>query len=170
MLASLGITKDLIADLIINIGSIVVLFVIVKKLAYKPVKKFMDARTERVMAQKTEAEALKAEAEEKEARYSALLAECENAKAAAIKEGEKQAHKESEEIISEAKKKAEEIVSKANIKAQDKYDRAVEEANDYIVNLTIDASSMLLKREINDDDNKKIVEEFLNSVDGDKNA
>ena len=58
MLASLGITKDLIADLIINIGSIVVLFVIVKKLAYKPVKKFMDARTERVMAQKTEAEAL----------------------------------------------------------------------------------------------------------------
>ena len=61
-------------------------------------------------------------------------------------------------------------MSKANIKAQDKYDRAVEEANDYIVNLTIDASSMLLKREINDDDNKKIVEEFLNSVDGDKNA
>lgn len=170
MLASLGITKDLVADLIINIGSIVVLFIIVKKLAYKPVKKFMDARTERVMAQKAEAEALKTLAEEKEEKYNSLLAECEAAKAEAIKEGEKQAHKESEEIISEAKKKAEEIVSKANIKAQDKYNRAVEEANDYIVNLTIDASSMLLKREISDDDNKKIVEEFLKSVDGDKNA
>jgi F-type H+-transporting ATPase subunit b len=170
MLESLGITKDLIADLIINIGSIIVLFVIVKKLAYKPVKKFMYERTERVMAQKAEAEALMAQAEEKEEKYNSLLAECESAKAEAIKEGEKQAHKESEEIISDAKIKAEDIVSKAKAKAQEKYDRAVEEANDYIVNLTIDASSMLLKREINDDDNKKIVEEFLNSVDGDKNA
>lgn len=170
MLASLGITKDLIADLIINIGSIVVLFVIVKRLAYKPVKKFMDARTERVIAQKAEAEALKADADSKIEQYNALLAECETKKAEVIKEGEKQAHKESEEILSEAKAKAEDIVGKANAKAQEKYNRAIEEANDYIVNLTIDASSMLLKREINDDDNKKIVEEFLNSVDGDKNA
>lgn len=170
MLASLGITKDLIADMIINIGSIVVLFVIVKKLAYKPVKKFMDERTERVMAQKAEVETLMAEADEKSAKYNALLAECETAKAEAVKEGEKQAHKESEEIIACAKKTAEEIVSKANIKAQEKYNRAIEEANDYIVNLTIDASSHLLKREITDEDNKKIVEEFLKSADGDKNA
>ncbi len=170
MLESLGITKDLIADLIINIGSIVVLFVIVKKLAYKPVKSFMDARTARVMAQKIEAENLKADAEKQIEKYNSLLAECESAKANAIKEGEKQALKESEEIIADARKTAEEIVGKANTKAQEKYNRAIEEANDYIINLTIDASSMLLKREINDDDNKKIVEEFLKSADGDKNA
>ena len=114
MLESLGITKDLVADLIINIGSIIVLFVIVKKLAYKPVKNFMDARTERVMAQKTEAENLKAESEEKLKEYNVLLAECESAKAEAIKEGEKLAHKESEQIITEAKQKAKEIVDKYN--------------------------------------------------------
>ena len=170
MLTSLGITKDLLADLIINIGSIVVLFVIVKKLAYKPVKKFMDARTERVMAEKAQADALSEEASKKIEEYNALLTECETAKAEAIKEGEKLAHKESEQIITEAKEKAEEIIGKAEAKAQEKYNRAVEEANDYIVNLTIDASSMLLKREINDEDNKKIVENFLNSIDGDKNA
>ena len=170
MLTSLGITKDLLADLIINIGSIVVLFVIVKKLAYKPVKKFMDARTERVMAEKAQADALNEEASKKIEEYNALLTECETAKAEAIKEGEKLAHKESEQIITEAKEKAAEIIGKAEAKAQEKYNRAVEEANDYIVNLTIDASSMLLKREINDEDNKKIVENFLNSIDGDENA
>ncbi len=170
MLESLGITKDLIADIIINIGSIVVLFVIVKKLAYKPVKKFMDERTARVMAEKSQAESLKAEAQEQLQKYNVLLTECETAKSDAIKEGEMQAHKESEEIIANAKKTAEEIVNKANVKAQEKYNRAIEEANDYIVNLTIDASSHLLKREITDEDNKKIVEEFLKSADGDKNA
>ncbi len=169
MLESLGITKDLIADLVINIGSIVVLFLIVKKLAYKPVKKFMDERAARVNALKADAEAREKEAQEKIDEYTVLLAESEKAKSEAIKQGEKQALEESELIIANAKDKAKSIVDNANKKAQEKYDSAVEEANDYIVNLTIDASSHLLKREITDEDNKKIVKDFLDSI-GDKNA
>lgn len=170
MLSSLGITKDLLADLVINIVSIVVLFLVVKKLAYNPVKKFMAARTEKVMAQKLEAEKLAEEAQAKSAEYDELLKECENAKAQAIKEGEALAREESGQIVSAAKEKAQSIIDNANKKAEEKYNRMIDEANDYIVNLTIEASSKLLNREVNDEDNKKIVEAFLNSVDGDKNA
>lgn len=170
MLSSLGITKDLLADLIINTVSIIVLFLVVKKLAYNPVKKFMAARTQRVMAQKVEAEKLVEEANEKSVRYDALLLECESAKNKAVKEGEAIAREESSQIVSAAKEKAQKIIDNADKKAKEKYDRMVEEADDYIVNLTIAASSKLLSREVNDADNKKIVEDFLNSVDGDKNA
>lgn len=170
MLSSLGITKDLLADLVINIVSIVVLFLVVKKLAYNPVKKFMAARTEKVMAQKLEAEQLASEAQAKSSEYDELLKECENAKAQAIKEGEALAREESGQIVSAAKEKAQSIIDNANKKAEEKYNRMIDEANDYIVNLTIEASSKLLNREVNDEDNKKIVEAFLNSVDGDKNA
>lgn len=170
MLSSLGITKDLLADLVINIVSIVVLFLVVKKLAYNPVKKFMAERTEKVMAQKLEAEKLAEEAQAKSSEYDELLKECENAKAQAIKEGEALAREESGQIVSAAKEKAQSIIDNANKKAEEKYNRMIDEANDYIVNLTIDASSKLLKREVNDEDNRKIVEAFLNSVDGDKNA
>ena len=170
MLSSLGITKDLLADLVINIVSIVVLFLVVKKLAYNPVKKFMAARTEKVMAQKLEAEKLAEEAQAKSFEYEELLKECENAKAQAIKEGEALAREESGQIVSAAKEKAQSIIDNANKKAEEKYNRMIDEANDYIVNLTIDASSKLLKREVNDEDNRKIVEAFLNSFDGDENA
>lgn len=170
ILTSLGITKDLIADIVINIGSIVVLFLIVKKLAYTPVKKFMDARTEKLANAQAAADAKMQEAEVKIEEYTQLLDECESAKENAIKEGEKLALEESNRIISSAKQKADEIVSGANKKAQEKYDSAIADANDYIVNLTIDASKVLLQREINDNDNKKIVEDFLNSLDGDNNA
>lgn len=170
VLSSLGITKDLLADLVINIVSIVVLFLVVKKLAYNPVKKFMAARTEKVMAQKLEAEKLAEEAQAKTSEYEELLKECENAKAQAIKEGEALAREESGQIVSAAKEKAQSIIDNANKKAEEKYNRMIDEANDYIVNLTIDASSKLLKREVNDEDNRKIVEAFLNSVDGDENA
>ncbi len=170
MLSSLGITKDLLADLVINIVSIVVLFLVVKKLAYNPVKKFMAARTDKVMAQKLEAEKLAEEAQAKSSEYDELLKQCENAKAQAIKEGEAIAREESGQIVSAAKEKAQSIIDNANKKAEEKYNRMIDEANDYIVNLTIDASSKLLKREVNDEDNRKIVEAFLNSVDGDENA
>ena len=169
MLTSLGINKDLIADFIINIGSIIVLFLIVKKLAYKPIKKFMDERTERVNSVRINAEAREKEAQEKINKYNVLLEESEKAKAKAVKEGEKQALEESKLIVSEAKDKAKVIVDNANKKAKEKYDSTIEEANDYIVNLTIEASSHLLKRELTDEDNKKIVKDFLESV-GDKNA
>lgn len=170
MLSSLGITKDLLADLVINICSIIVLFLVVKKLAYNPVKKFMAARTERVTAQKREAEKLAREAQAKVYEYDELLKECETAKTQAIKDGEAVAREESARIVSVAKEKAQTIIDNANKKAEEKYSKTVEDANDYIVNLTIDASSKLLRREVNDEDNKKIVEDFLNSVDGDKNA
>lgn len=170
MLSSLGITKDLLADLVINIVSIIVLFLVVRKLAYNPVKKFMAQRTEKVMAQKLEAEKLSEQAQEKSAEYDELLKECETAKAQAIKEGEKIAREESGQIISAAKEKAQAILDNANKKAEEKYNRMIDEANGYIVNLTIEATSKLLEREVNDEDNKKIVEEFLNTVDGDENA
>lgn len=170
MLTSLGITKDLIADLIINIGSIIVLFVIVKKLAYKPIKNFMDARTERLSAQKAEAEALSEDADKRLAEYTTLLAECDSAKAKAIAEGEAIAHKKAEEIIIDAQKTAEEIIRKAKLKADEDYQKMMEDATDHIVGLAMDASSALLQRTVNDDDNRKIVEEFLSTIDGDKNA
>ena len=170
MLTSLGITKDLLADLIINVVSIIVLYVIVKKLAYKPIKGFMDARAERLAGERAQAEQLKEEASKKIEEYNALIADSEAARAQAIAEGEAIAHKESEQIVSEAKSTAAEIVRKANAKAEEDYRKAMEEAENHIINLTMEASSVLLNRTVNDEDNRKIVEEFLNSIDGDKNA
>ena len=47
--------SDAVKDLIINIINIIVLFVIVRGLAYKPVKRFLDARKERVSKELSDA-------------------------------------------------------------------------------------------------------------------
>ena len=69
MLQSLGMSKDLIADLLINIVSIIVLYLVVKKLAYNPVKKFLVARTERIEAEKAEVSKTLSEATEMKEKY-----------------------------------------------------------------------------------------------------
>ena len=164
MLQSLGLSKDLIADLLINIVSIIVLYLVVKKLAYKPVKKFLDARTERVEAQKAEAETALIEATEMKEKYDELLKDSENAKADAIKEGINNAKAEANEIINSAREQAKTIVDKANKNAIAKEQEALDNARDEIVNLAIDASQTLLKREFDDADNKRLIEDFLDSL------
>lgn len=59
-------------DLVINILNIVVIFPIVRLLAYKPIRKFLDARRQKLDDEKTANEKIKAEAEEKKAEYEAL--------------------------------------------------------------------------------------------------
>ena len=164
MLQSLGMSKDLIADLLINIVSIIVLYLVVKKLAYKPVKKFLDARTERVEAQKNEAATALTEATEMKEQYEELLKDSENAKADAIKEGINNAKAEATEIINSAREQAKTIVDKANKNAQEKEQEALDNAREEIVNLAIDASATLLKREFDDADNKRLIEDFLDSL------
>ena len=65
--------SDAVKDLIINIINIIVLFVIVRGLAYKPVKKFLDARKERVANELSEASEAKQTAEEEALKYKELI-------------------------------------------------------------------------------------------------
>ena len=113
-------------DFIINIINIIILFVIVKALVYKPVKKFLDARNVKLSNARLEAEKLLNEAEEKKAEYKAAL---DNSKQHA-----------------DAKQEKIEILNSA----QDK-----------ITELAFAISNKILKREINDSDNKAIAEEFF---------
>lgn len=172
MLQSLGMSKDLIADLLINIISIIVLYLVVKKLAYNPVKKFLDQRTSRVEAAKNEAEKNLSEATEMKEKYDAILKDCENAKADALKEGVLNAKEEANEILETARNQAATIIEKANKNAKQKEEELLANSRDEIVNLALDASSALLQRELDDDDNKKIIDDFLDSLNsnGDVNA
>ncbi|MBE6748279.1 MAG: ATP synthase F0 subunit B [Ruminococcaceae bacterium] len=164
MLESLGMSKDLIADLLINIVSIIVLYLVVKKLAYNPVRKFLNARTEKVEAAKAEAQKNLEEATEMKEKYDELLKESENAKAEAIKEGINNARAEATEILDSAREQAKTIVDKANKNAKAKEQELIDSSRDEIVNLAIDASATLLKRDFDDADNKRLIEDFLDSL------
>lgn len=162
----MNISAEMIADLIINIVSILVLFTVVKKLAYKPVKKFMQARTERVMKQREEAEQLAETAKKQSEEYSQLLKNSADAEKSAFKNGEERAKAEAEKIIAAANERAVSIIAAAEKKAEETHRKMLEQSEDEIIDLSIEMSSKLLGREMNDSDNRKIVQKFL----GDNNA
>ena len=153
--------SDLVRDLILNILNILILFFIVRSLAYKPVKKFLDARKARIEKEQADAKELQAQAERSMEEYHALMRESESRANEIIRVAEQKARENSEEITAEAKQQAETIKQKAREDAKKTQRRALVEMKDEVTDLAFQISEKILSREVNEEDNKRIAEEFL---------
>lgn len=153
--------SDAVKDLIINIINIIILFVIVKTLAYKPVKKFLDARKAKIEDQLKEANEAKAQADAAAEQYSKLIADSKAAGSDIIRDAEKQAKQNADTVIENAKKTADGIIEKAKVQAKQEHDAALGSMKDDITDLAFGISARILSREVDNKDNMRIADEFF---------
>ena len=153
-------------DLILNLINIALLYLIVRMLVYKPVRKFLDARKEKVSAQLSEAEKAKAEAAEYKARYEEVLRDSEAHAREIIRCGEDEAAEKAAHIVEEANQKAESILREATLRTEAERRDTLDAMKGEIASLAVDISEKLLQREITDQDNRKIAEDFFAEAHG----
>lgn len=158
--------SDAVKDLIINIINIIILFVIVRGLAYKPVKKFLDARKERVAKELSDAAAAKRNAEEEALKYKELTEKSKAEGTEIINEAERTAKQSAAEIIASAKQSAAEITEKARENAKREREAQVASMKDEIAELAFDISKQVLSREVTDEDNMRIADSFFEKYQG----
>ena len=158
--------SDAVKDLIINIINIVILFVIVRGLAYKPVKKFLDARKERIANELSEASSARQTAEEELLKYKELTEKSRAEGTEIINEAERTAKENAAEIIDMAKKNAAEITEKARETAKKERETQIIAMRGDIAELAFDISKQVLSREVTDEDNMRIADEFFKKYQG----
>ena len=154
--------SDAVKDLIINIVNIIVLFVIVKTLAYKPVKKFLDDRKAKIEKQLNDAAEAQKQADEKSQRYEGLISDSKKECAELKVKAEREAKESADAILANAKADADVITAKAREDAQREHDAKIASVKDDITELAFDISRQVLSREVSDEDNKRIAEGFFN--------
>lgn len=157
-------------DLVLNLLNIVLLFLIVRTLAYKPIRKFMDARTERVNAEARAAEEKAAEAEKLKAEYAGLLENSEAMRQQQADEARKAARAEADQIVSEAHAQADAILEKARAQAKKEHDETLGTMRQDVVDLAFDISEKLLEHSITDADTKKLADRLIDSCAGDEES
>jgi len=155
-------------DLIIQLGAFLVLIAIVFFLGYKPIKKMLTTRKEYVQKQLDDAEAAK-----KTVADAALVAnqEIEKGKEEAlsiINEAKIQADKEATSIIAKAKEEASLRRIKADEEIRQAQEASKQQMRDEIIDVALQASSQVLKRNVDDKDNQRLVDELLDSLNGGK--
>ena len=151
-------------DLLLNIINIVFLFIIVKILVYKPVKKFLDDRREKIKQETEEAQKLTDAANETLAKKDAILEESRIKGEEIASELYNKAQKKADGIINKAKSDAALIKEKAHSDIAAQKEDMIKSSKDEIADLSISIAEKILKREVNKEDNKRIVEEFFDEV------
>ena len=151
-------------NILISLVNLVLLFIIIKKFLYKPVKKVLAERQSQLEqsyseAAKAEADALQSQKEWEKALLKAktdadeiILNATENAKT----------HKDA--IISEATQKADSIINRAKKEAELEKQKATEDIKREIVEVSKALSEKMLEREINTADHKDLIDSFIENI------
>ncbi len=132
-------------DLAIHVVNIIVLYVLLRLLLFKPVKKYMEKREEKIDTQMTEAAAAKKDAEKIKAEYDDKLAnakvECESI----LADGYKEIREHSQAVADDAKKEAEKLIDAARQEAQEYKQRAMDAAKDELTDIAVDMAGRVLR-------------------------
>ena len=151
-------------QILISLANLAILFLLIKKFLYKPVLKMLDARRAEIDSQYRDAAYAKNSAEAKDAELSERLS---NAKVEAediVKEAADIAKNRGDKIIEDAKVQASGIIRQAEVEAELQQKRAEETIKAQIVEISTALSEKMLEREINADDHKVLIDNFINKI------
>ena len=151
-------------NIVVTICNTIITFLIVKKFLFKPVRKMLAARSEEVQAMYDQAEADRAEAAAMKKDYTDSIA---NAKAEATQitqHATRRATVRSEEILAEASRQATDMKKKAEQSIEQERKKAMNEIKDEIAGLSVMIASKIVEKDINEDDHKRMIEEFIDKV------
>jgi F-type H+-transporting ATPase subunit b len=140
---------------IITILNIIILFLILRKLLFKPVTKFMADRTEKIQNTIEQAEKDKTQAKALLEQYEDQLKKAEGEAQDIIRAARDAARQESEQILAEGKAQAEALVANARKQLETDQRAAFARFKAQAAALVVAAAGQLLKRELKEDDSRR---------------
>lgn len=151
-------------DILFHVINVVILFIAIRLLLYKPIRKFMQARADRVEAELVDAEQKQQAAATRQNQLDADAQQAKIEAAQAIASGVQQGQKTGEEVIARARQQADVIVVQAREEARQIQLETKETVRAQAVNMAVEIAGKLLEREVNPEDHQKIIEQFLTKV------
>ncbi len=140
------------------------IFFVAKKFLFVPVKNMIDSRQKEIDAMYDAAGAAKAEAQALESEYKEKLAAAQQTSDRMVKEAVARGQSRQEEIISQANAEARAILDKAAADIAQEKKKALNDAKNEISELAMAIAEKVVGRELNNVDQAKLVDEFINEL------
>lgn len=152
-------------SLLVQILALIIMIIIVMVLLYKPVKKTLDARSNAIESEISNAKQNNIESQKNLTESEQSIVDARKKANEIIAQASEIAEMKKAEIIASG----EQTVTKMKNDAMEEIEIAKQEAQDEIhneiVNVALDASKEILQREINEKDNSRLVDDFLKDID-----
>lgn len=151
-------------QMLASLANLVILFLIVKKFLYKPVKKMMNERRSAIDRDFSEANEAKQSALSDKAFYEEKLKSADSEAEEILNNAVDVAKAREKEIIDDANEKARGIIKRAEADAILEKQKAREEIKKEIVEVSTLISEKMLEREISADDHEKLIDSFIDNI------
>ena len=149
------------ATMIAQVVNFLILAVILRALAYKPVAKMLKQRSDKIQETINKADADKKAAEETLAQYKSQLADAQRRAQEIVDKAEVTARQERDALVAETKKEIERLKQNAQVEIQNERNRAFEQMQKEIVTLSLAAAEKVVGKNLTSKENDKLVNDFI---------
>ena len=151
-------------SLFVTICNTLITFLIVKHFLYKPLRNMLAAREQEVRDLYTHAETDRREAEAMKRDYTASIANAKQEAAEIVSSAQKRADKRAEDIVEQANHEAAAAKQRAEESIEQERKKAMNQMKDEIADLSMMIASKVVEREVNPDDHKRLIDDFIDKV------
>lgn len=151
-------------QIIISLLNLLILFLILKKFLFKPVKKILAERKEQVDNIYDEAKKANEQAQASEKEYADKLSHVKDEATAILRSARENAELSGHEIVQDAHNKANAILRKANLEIEQERKKAINEIKDEISEISINIAEKVVEREIDEKDHSELINSFIENI------
>lgn len=148
-------------DFLVQFIAFIIMIILIFIFAYKPIKKYIEKRQELMDKEVKDTFKNKKESEENLLNSKKEVALAHQKASKIIEDSIKEANEEKDKILVSANLEATKKIEEANVQIERNQKEAEKELKNEISDVAIKMSSKILEREVNDSDNKKIIDDFV---------
>lgn len=161
---SLDIISVNIWSILISLVNLLILFLILKKFLFKPVKKVMEERQSQVTAIYADAENDRKAAADMKQEYESRMAAAREEADGLVRNAVQTAQRKSDSIIADANQQAAHLKQKAENEIQLEKKQMLSDVKAEISDLAVSIASRIMERDVNAKDHADFVDQFIQNV------
>ncbi len=149
-------------------ANILILYLVLRKILFNPVKNMIDARQKEIDDLYTDAETSRECAEAMKAEYEEKLAHAEEEGEEIRRNAQRRATLREEEILREAEEGARRTLERAEEQVELEKARALNEVKDEVGALAVEIATAIIGRDVDTEEHSALIDTFIDGVGEDK--
>ena len=147
-----------------SVITFLLLLVVLKKVAWGPILSALESREEEIKNALSAAEKAKEEAEKVSSDYEQSMKDAQIKAQKIISDSKTAAEKVKADIEKMAEEKAESMLTNAKEQINAEKENAINDIRDIAIDLSIDIASKVIEKNIDSEENRRLVEEAMNNM------
>ena len=141
--------------------NLLILYLFLKKLLFKPVKNMIDTRQKEIDDMYSDAESSRESAELMKTEYEEMLRSANEKSEEIIKDAVRRAQLREEDILKEANAKAQRTLDRAEEQVELEKKRAINEVKDEVSQMAVSIAAAVIERDVDENEHKELIDEFI---------